>query len=98
MFNSNITTYQIKQCRSQLKTEIETFEGGKILKDFKNSLETTLVRIFEAHKISTDNLTNISVKVASGYDSAGSFKLRNGLEIGSTHVLYAGFCIAGNCD
>ena len=98
LFNSNITTYDIKQCRSKLKTKIEHFEGGWKLESFKASLENTLIRIFEAFKIPIDDLTHISVKIASGFDSAGSFKLRNGMEIGSTHVMFSGFCVTSIID
>ena len=98
LFSSNVTGNQIKQCRNYLKPQKVKFEGGWILNDFTDSLKTTLERIFIANEIDVTNVTSMKIKLCSGYDAAGSFKLRNGKSTSSTHVLYGGFRIASISD
>ena len=92
------TEYQIDKCKKNLKTELEKSMDGWKAKSMTEALRITILRIFLAKSIDTSNIESLHIKICSGFDSAGSFKLRNGRKFSSTHIMFAGFCIASITD
>ena len=92
------TEYQIEKCKDKIKTLAQKFEGGWKVENFSNALKKTILRTFEAEKLDTSTLDQMTIMIYSGYDSAGNFILRNGFKESSTHVLFGGFGIATITD
>ena len=90
--------YQIEKCKKEIKIELSMFEDGWRAKSFTIALKNTILRTFEANKIDTSCLEQMTILVYSGYDSAGDFILRNGKKESSTHVIFGGFGIASITD